>query len=383
VACVTAHPKGRRATIQNQPRRGSEPWFALALLLAASAAVSACAQSMPAGTQPARSLPAKVASTPRFATVEPRTMLRNVTILRGRTSVEVHIEASGPVKPVALVLSQPERIVVDLADVGYDSSRRLPVNAGDVEGVRVALFQADPPVTRVVVDLAHPHEYRLLSAGSTVILAIDTSPRPAIAAQPAETKAALVAATNAAPPPAVPPVTTAQPPAEAKLQPPPLVQADAPPVVAQPATPTVSTTLPQALSVPLIAAQSSGEDETSPHQAAKGQKPGVVRSVTVSHEKDYIQVHIEGSKPLRASASTLSDPERIIIDLANVRLDRPRRIPVNASDVKAVNASLYLVNPLMTRVVVDLTRPHPYSVQASGNSVTVRIGAGIGSNPVR
>ena len=375
----------------------------IALLIAATAALPACAQSMlPGGTRPARSLPAKVASPPRLATVEPRIVLRNVTILRGKTSVEVHIEASGSVKPVAMVLSGPERIVVDLAGVGYDNARRFPVNTGDVEGVRVALFQADPPVTRVVVDLARRHEYWLRPAGSTVILAIDTSPKPFRTAQPAETQSVAVAAANAAPSAATPPASNTPPAqapvSEAKLQPPPVVQPGAPapspaesaPIrTTQPSAPTVSTPLPQVatLPVPASASQLSAEEETTPHQAAKGSNPGVVRSVTVTHDKDVIEVRIEGSKPLRASASTLSNPERIIIDLANVRLDRPRRIPVNVADVQAVNVSLYLVNPLVTRVVVDLARPHLYHLQASGNSLIVRIETdeikAAGSPPVR
>jgi len=363
---------------------------------------------LPGGTQPAHALPAKVASPPPLATVGPRTVLRNITILRGQTSVEIHIEASARVKPVAMVLSQPERIVVDLADVGFAGSRRFPVNTGDVDGVRVALFHADPPVTRVVVDLARPHDYRLLPAGSTVILAIDTKPKSAIAVAPAEAKVDAVAATNTISPPAVPPAATAPAPAsEAKLQPLPVVNTPsagtsgaeapaptspqpAPDRVTQPSVPTVSTALPQVATIPLPAppsvARSSGEEETTPHQAAKGQKPGVVRGVTVSREKDAVEVHIEGSKPLRASASTLSNPERIIIDLANVRLSQPRRIPVRGADVQAVNVSLYLVNPLVTRVVVDLARPHPYHLQASGNSLTVRIDTGTetaGSQPVQ
>jgi len=409
VACATVPPKGRRATIRNQPKRRSRPRLALALLLAAGAALPACAQSLlPGGTQPARSLPAKVVRPVRLGTVEPRTMLRNVTILRGQTSVEVHIEASGKVKPVAMVLSQPDRIVVDLADVGFADSRHIAINTGDVEGVRVALFHADPPVTRVVVDLARPHDYRLLPAGSTVIVAIDTRQKPAIAAQPAEPK--IAAPTDNVPPPAVAPVAAAPASAtEAKLQPP-IISPPTPPSsgvsraeapaasspqtpsdrVTQPSVPTVSTALPQVatipLPVPVSTAPLSGEEETTPHQAAKGQKPGVVRSVIVSREKDGVEVHIEGSKPLRASASTLSNPERIIIDLANVRLAHARRIPVHEADVQAVNVSLYLVNPLVTRVVVDLTRPHPYHVQASGNSLTVRIDTGIetaGSQPVQ
>jgi len=344
----------------------------IALLIAAGAALPAGAQSMlPSGTQPARSLPAKVTSQPRLAPVEPRIVLRNVTVLRGKTSVEVHIESSGPVKPVAMVLSGPDRIVIDMADVGYGDSRRLPVNAGDVQGVRVALFQADPPVTRVVVDMARQHDYRLLSAGNTVILAIDTSAKPAAAAPTIVAKVATVGMPSSAPPAAAapadhPPVSTPAP--EAK-QPPPTVTPEAP---AQPpaAPPPPPEPTPPSTSAQLSPAE---EEETTPHQAAKGRRPGLVRNITVSREKDAVEVHIEGNKPLRASASILSDPERIVIDLADVRDRHPRRIPVNLADVQAIDVGLYLVNPLVTRVVVNLAHAHPYHLQADGNSLTVRI----------
>jgi len=344
-----------------------------------------------------------VTSQPRLAPVEPRIVLRSVTVLRGKTSVEVHIESSGPVKPVAMVLSGPDRIVIDLAGVGYGDSRRLPVNAGDVQGVRVALFHADPPVTRVVVDLAHPHEYRLLSAGSTVILAIDTSAKPAAAAPTRVAKVATVAMPSSAPPAAAapadhPPAST--PASEVKPQPqpaaapeaptqPPAAPAPTPP--APPPEPTVSTEQPPVgiIGVPSASAPVSAaeEEETTPHQAAKSRKPGLVRSITVSRGKDAIEVHIEANKPLRVSASALRDPERIVIDLADVRLRHPRRIPVNLADVQAVDVALYLVNPLVTRVVVNLAHAHPYHLQADGNSLTVRIETdtikAAGSPPVR
>jgi hypothetical protein len=171
----------------------------------------------------------------------------------------------------------------------------------------------------------------------------------------------------------------------AKLPPPPMAKPEAPvppasPAgipAAQPSTLTVVTALPRAASVtvPSDPAQASAatEEGTTPHQAAKGNKPGVVRSVTVLRGKDAIEVHIESTMPLRASASTLSHPERIIVDLANVRLNQPRRIQVNAADVQAVDCSLYLVNPLVTRVVVNLARAHPYHLLAYGNSLIVKI----------
>lgn len=116
--------------------------------------------------------------------MQPRTVLRSVAILRGKASVEVHIEASATVRPAVMRLSQPESIVVDLAGVGCGGGHRLPVKGGDVEGVRVGLFRSDPSVTRVVVDLARRQEYRLLAAGSTVILAIDFRLHPPLRRRP-------------------------------------------------------------------------------------------------------------------------------------------------------------------------------------------------------
>jgi len=391
MVCRERTAKGRRATIRIQPIRRSGFVLVIALLAAAGAAVPACAQSMlPAGTQPARSVPAKVLSPGQPPAVEPRPVLQNVTILRRQTSVEVRIETSGPVNPVAMTLSQPERIVVDLPNVGYDDSRCFAVNAGDVQGVRVAMFRFDPPVARVVVDLAHQRKYRLLSASSRVILVIDTSAKPVIAAPPAAAQVATVAAPSSAPPAAAapadhPPVSMSA--SEAKLQPllvaPPEAPAQppaqpAPIPAAQPPEPAVSTALLQvatpavpSYTAPLSAA--AEEEGTTPHQAAKGNKLGMVSSVTVLRGKDAIEVHIEGTKPLRASASTLNKPERIIIDLADARLERPRHIPVNAADVQAVDCSLYLVNPPVARVVVNLTHAHPYHLLAYGSSLIVRI----------
>ena len=112
-----------------------------------------------------------------------------------------------------------------------------------------------------------------------------------------------------------------------------------------------------------------------------------MRSLTVAREKDSIAVSIEASKPLRASTSTLSNPDRIVIDLADVRLKRPQRITVNAADVQTVHASLFLVNPLVTRVVVELAHPHAYHLEPSGNSLKLRIETddikSAGSQPAR
>lgn len=59
------------------------------------------------------------------------------------------------------------------------------MNAGDVECVRVGMFQDTPPVTRVELQLARPHTYELSSSGRMATVKIgaavyesDTASRP-------------------------------------------------------------------------------------------------------------------------------------------------------------------------------------------------------------
>lgn len=357
---------------------------ALALLALASAFAQSGTRS---SLQPAKMLPANMGSSAKFPATTQHTVLRAVTVLRSKSSVEVHIEASASVKPVVKTFNGPERIVIDLAGVTNDHSRRVDINYGDVQDVRVGLFKADPPITRVVVDLAHPHGYRLLPAGKTVILAIDTASGPILPSRPIPTT--IPSIPKAVPVPAriepsvanIPAVSPPVPVSPATREP---KQPETPAVseknvTAAPA-PDVSNSagLPEVPTVPVTTEEAqlspAPEEETTPHQAAKGNKPGVVRNVTVSHDKDFIEVRVEGSKPLRASASKLSNPERIIIDLADVRVRNPRHIAVNSGDVRTVDVAVFLVNPLVTRLTVDLLRSSPYRVHASGNSLTLRIG---------
>ena len=366
-----------------------------ATLLMALLPVLAAAQSIvPGRMQPAYPLPVKAASPHPAVLTSVRPVLHNVSILRGKSSLEVHIEASGPVQPELMLLSNPERIVVDLPGVSCGGGHRLPVKIGGIDGVRVGLFQGDPPITRVVVDLKQPHGYRLMPAGSMVILAVDYGEKLADTAPPAGPRVATLSnasmpvarepvpakpARAVTPTPAPQSVASAPPPSKEVVpagapQPPasvimpasavPALQAS---VVKPPAPPSV----PAETEPPLA---TDDEGETTSHQAAKqGNKPAWLETMTVSREKEGIALRIEASKPLRASATAFSNPERIVLDLANVRLAHARHIAVNAADVQDVSASLFLVNPLVTRVVVDLAHPHGYHVETSGNTLTLWI----------
>jgi len=89
-----------------------------------------------------------------------------------------------------LVLTGPDRLVIDFPNaVPGTELRNIPVNRGEVKGVRVGLFAQNPPVTRVVLDLKVPQPYQLFPSGKSLIVKIGdgatpqaVAPRPIIAA---------------------------------------------------------------------------------------------------------------------------------------------------------------------------------------------------------
>jgi type IV pilus assembly protein PilQ len=97
--------------------------------------------------------------------------LRDVQVSRGAEGMEVSILASGPLTPKAMTLVAPDRLVIDLPNtVSARKTREIAVNSADVKSVRVARFQLNPPVTRVVVDLVAPRSYQLVPAGNKLTL---------------------------------------------------------------------------------------------------------------------------------------------------------------------------------------------------------------------
>jgi hypothetical protein len=97
--------------------------------------------------------------------------VRRVQVLGNRNPVEIEIEASDRLAPQTQVLTGPDRLVVDFPNaVPGLHLRNQALNQGEVKGVRVSLFQANPPVTRVVFDLRGPQQYQVFPYGRTVMV---------------------------------------------------------------------------------------------------------------------------------------------------------------------------------------------------------------------
>jgi type IV pilus assembly protein PilQ len=143
--------------------------------------VTITAKDMPAPAK-APAEPVKVAANrtqaavkvaPRPASVHRAVGIRSVGLIRGKNGLEIEVAGSGPMTAKVLKLAAPDRIVLDIPNaLPEGASASTLVNSAEVKGIRTARHQANPPVTRVVVDLFSAHNYELNAAGNKLLLTL-------------------------------------------------------------------------------------------------------------------------------------------------------------------------------------------------------------------
>jgi hypothetical protein len=102
--------------------------------------------------------------------------VRHVDVLSSGNHLEIEITTSAPVKPQTLVVTGPDRLIVDFPGAMPDAKlRNLTVNRGEVKAVRVGLFSQNPPTTRVVLDLKSAPQFQLFPSGKTIIVKLGES----------------------------------------------------------------------------------------------------------------------------------------------------------------------------------------------------------------
>lgn len=102
-----------------------------------------------------------------------QTSVRTVKVLGSKDAVEIEVEASDRIVPQTQVLTGPDRLVVDFPNAVPSSQlRSQSVDRGEVKDVRIGLFQAKPPVTRLVLDLKTAQSYQVFPSGRTVIIKV-------------------------------------------------------------------------------------------------------------------------------------------------------------------------------------------------------------------
>ena len=125
--------------------------------------------------------------------------VRSVAVLKSTGQPEVEVKTSGPISPATQAVTGPDRIVIDFPGALPASTlRKLAVHRGPLKGIRTGLFQSQPPITRVVLDVDGPTDYQIVPSGNTVVIRLG---RPEVASK-AEPVAPMKIAMAAGPSPA-------------------------------------------------------------------------------------------------------------------------------------------------------------------------------------
>lgn len=122
-----------------------------------------------------------------------------------------------------------------------------------------------------------------------------------------------------------------------------------------------------------VAADSSGQ--TTGKRAVS-----TLRSITTTPMRDGVSVAIEGNGALPTpSSGVANNPPRVYLDLNDVLPGEVSLSVVPSPLVKRVRVAEHSASPLVTRVVIDLTRDSPYHVDSSAcaqGRIVVIVGAG-------
>jgi hypothetical protein len=119
--------------------------------------------------------------------------VEHVAVHGSGDAAEVEIQTSGAkIAPNTQIVTGPDRIIVDFPGALPAAELHafvLKVNSGALRDVRAGLFFNDPPITRIVIDLAEPRSYQISTTRdgiavklgpATPTVAKQDSPKPAL-----------------------------------------------------------------------------------------------------------------------------------------------------------------------------------------------------------
>ncbi len=102
--------------------------------------------------------------------------IEQLQVKRDGSDVTIQVVLTGTVKPTVETAINPDRLVLVLPGTISDAKQKhFPLDSNGVRAVRLGLNSANPPVTRVVVDLDSAHPYTLSSDGKSITLRVQPS----------------------------------------------------------------------------------------------------------------------------------------------------------------------------------------------------------------
>lgn len=113
------------------------------------------------------------ATSPRLPARSSLTHVHGVSVSRASEGFRIEIDASGPLTAHTMKLTGPDRFVVDIPNSLLDGHPRdIAVNSNGIKAVRAARFQAAPPATRIVIDMAQMRDFDISPAGNKLLVTL-------------------------------------------------------------------------------------------------------------------------------------------------------------------------------------------------------------------
>ena len=131
-----------------------------------------------------------------------------------------------------------------------------------------------------------------------------------------------------------------------------------------------------AVAVAAIEAPSPGTSRTS--EGPVGEPAHALEEIVAEQADGGVSVSLLGDGSFSPKDFVLANPPRIVVDLPGVKNEVARRsIPVKGGLVSRIRVSQFQTSPeLVTRIVLDLTRPASHVLELDGERLSVRVGAG-------
>jgi len=126
-----------------------------------------------------------------------------------------------------------------------------------------------------------------------------------------------------------------------------------------------------------IAAQQQPAAKSTRTSSKKGAATPIaaIKSFRIIQENTGPALEILATHPMVPAIQQIGNPTRLVIDLANARLDTAaKRLDVHSGQITAVRADQFQANPPVARVVVDLVAPRTYTWEAAGNRLVIHLG---------
>jgi type IV pilus assembly protein PilQ len=125
------------------------------------------------------------ASAPRLPSKPHLTHVRKVSVAQNGGGVSIEIAGSRPMTAHTMKLTSPDRFVIDIPDSLLDGRPRdIAVDSNGIKDVRAARFQAAPPATRIVLDMAQSRDFEVVPEGNNLVIRLRDDRNSAPAAAP-------------------------------------------------------------------------------------------------------------------------------------------------------------------------------------------------------